>query len=345
MQPNHQHRRAALARPSSSSRRPALRALLSMLALGTLCAVLPRPGHAETWPARPIRMVVPYPPGGPTDIVARVVGQKLGERLGQTVVVDNRPGAGGNIGAEAVAKATPDGYTMLVATTAHAINMTLFRKPGYDTRRDFAPVSLLTRGPLVLVTAPTTPARNVAELIALAKAKPGQVTFASSGNGQSTHLSAELFNAMAGVRMTHVPYKGSAPALTDVIGGQATVMFDTMLSAMPFVRDGKLKALAVTSAKRSPAAPDVPTIAEAGLAGYEATAWNALLVPAGTPAAVIDTVSKALRGVLDDAEVRSRFATQGFGAEWTSPEAAGRFLGAEIDKWAGVVKTSGATID
>ncbi|WP_370639487.1 MULTISPECIES: tripartite tricarboxylate transporter substrate binding protein [Cupriavidus] len=345
MQPNQQHRRAALARPFSSTRRHALRAVLPVLALGTLCAVLPRPGQAETWPAKPIRMIVPYPPGGPTDIVARVVGQKLGERLGQPVVVENRPGAGGNIGAEAAAKAAPDGYTLLVATTAHAINMTLFRKPGYDTRRDFAPVSLLTRGPLVLVTAPSTPARNVAELIALAKAKPDQVSFASSGNGQSTHLSAELFNAMAGVRMTHVPYKGSAPALTDVIGGQATVMFDTMLSAMPFVRDGKLKALAVTSAKRSPAAPDVPTVAEAGLAGYEATAWNALLAPAGTPAPVIDKLSQSLRAVLDDAEVRSRFATQGFGAEWTSPDATGRFLGAEIDKWAGVVKTSGATID
>ncbi|WP_370637428.1 tripartite tricarboxylate transporter substrate binding protein [Cupriavidus sp. AU9028] len=319
--------------------------MLAMVVLATLCALLPRHAFAQAWPARPIRMVVPYPPGGPTDIVARVVGQKLGERLGQTVVVENRPGAGGNIGAEAVATAAPDGYTMLVATTAHAINMTLFRKPGYDTRRDFAPVSLLTRGPLVLVTAPTTPAKNVGELIALAKAKPGAVTFASSGNGQSTHLSAELFNTMAGIRMTHVPYKGSAPALTDVIGGQATVMFDTMLSAMPFVRDGKLRALAVTGASRSPAAPELPTIAESGLPGYEATAWNALLLPAGTPAPVVERISQALRGVLDEADVRSRFAAQGFGAEWTAPDATGRFLATEIDKWAGVVKASGATID
>lgn len=322
------------------SRRHAL-ALLSCLALSNAAPA----AYAQAWPSKPIRLVVPYPPGGPTDIVARVVGQKLSDRLGQPLVVENRPGAGGNIGAEAVAKAAPDGYTLLVATTAHAINMTLFSKPGYDTRKDFAPVSLLTRGPLVLVTAPATPAGNVAELIALAKAKPGQVTFASSGNGQSTHLAAELFNSMAGIRMTHVPYKGSAPALTDVIGGQATVMFDTMLSAMPFVRDGKLKALAVTGAARSPAAPDTPTVAQAGLPGYEASAWNALLAPAGTPQAVLNTLGTALKAVLDDPDVRARFATQGFAAEWTAPPATAQFLGQEIDKWARVVKASGATID
>jgi tripartite-type tricarboxylate transporter receptor subunit TctC len=290
-------------------------------------------------------MVVPYPPGGPTDIVARVVGQKLSERLGQTVVVDNRPGAGGNIGADAVAKAAPDGYTMLVATTAHAINMTLFSKPGYNTRTDFAPVSMLTSGPLVLVTAPSTPAGSVAELVAMARANPGKVTFASSGNGQSTHLAAELFDSMAGVRMTHVPYKGSAPALTDVMAGQATVMFDTMLSAMPFVRDGKLRALAITGATRSPAAPDVPTMAQAGLPGYEATAWNALLVPAGTPAAVQSRLSEALKAVLNQDDVRARFASQGFAATWTSPADTGQFIAREIDKWGKVVKASGATID
>ena len=310
----------------------------------SLLAVAPAAG-AQDWPTRPIRMVVPYPPGGPTDIVARVVGQKLSERLGQTVVVDNRPGAGGNIGADAVAKAAPDGYTMLVATTAHAINITLFSKPGYNTRTDFAPVSMLTSGPLVLVTAPSTPAGSVAELVAMARANPGKVTFASSGNGQSTHLAAELFDSMAGVRMTHVPYKGSAPALTDVMAGQATVMFDTMLSAMPFVRDGKLRALAITGATRSPAAPDVPTMAQAGLPGYEATAWNALLVPAGTPAAVQSRLSEALKAVLNQDDVRARFASQGFAATWTSPADTGQFIAREIDKWGKVVKASGATID
>ncbi|QYY29008.1 tripartite tricarboxylate transporter substrate binding protein [Cupriavidus pinatubonensis] len=323
------------------SRRHAL-ALISCVVLSATALSV---AQAQSFPNKPIRVVVPYPPGGPTDIVARVVGQKLSEKLGQPLVVENRPGAGGNIGAEAVAKSAPDGYTLLVATTAHAINMTLFSKPGYDTRKDFAPVSMLTRGPLVLVTAPATPASNVAELIALAKAKPGQVTFASSGNGQSTHLAAELFNSMAGIHMTHVPYKGSAPALTDVMGGQATVMFDTMLSAMPFVRDGKLKALAITGATRSPAAPDTPTIAQAGLPGYEASAWNALLAPAGTPPAILNTLNGALKAVLQDPDVRARFASQGFAAEWTEPAATARIIGQEIDKWARVVKTSGATID
>ncbi|WP_011300008.1 tripartite tricarboxylate transporter substrate-binding protein [Cupriavidus necator] len=323
------------------SRRHAL-ALISCVVLSATALPV---AQAQSFPNKPIRVVVPYPPGGPTDIVTRVVGQKLSEKLGQPLVVENRPGAGGNIGAEGVAKSAPDGYTLLVATTAHAINMTLFSKPGYDTRKDFAPVSMLTRGPLVLVTAPATPASNVAELIALAKAKPGQVTFASSGNGQSTHLAAELFNSMAGIHMTHVPYKGSAPALTDVMGGQATVMFDTMLSAMPFVRDGKLKALAITGATRSPAAPDTPTIAQAGLPGYEASAWNALLAPAGTPPAILNTLNGALKAVLQDPDVRARFASQGFAAEWTEPAATARIIGQEIDKWARVVKTSGATID
>ncbi|CAG9174945.1 tripartite tricarboxylate transporter substrate binding protein [Cupriavidus pinatubonensis] len=323
------------------SRRHAL-ALISCVVLSATALPV---AQAQSFPNKPIRVVVPYPPGGPTDIVARVVGQRLSEKLGQPLVVENRPGAGGNIGAEAVAKSAPDGYTLLVATTAHAINMTLFSKPGYDTREDFAPVSMLTRGPLVLVTAPATPASNVAELIALAKAKPGQITFASSGNGQSTHLAAELFNSMAGIHMTHVPYKGSAPALTDVMGGQATVMFDTMLSAMPFVRAGKLKALAITGATRSPAAPDTPTIAQAGLPGYEASAWNALLAPAGTPPAILNTLNGALKAVLQDPDVRARFASQGFAAEWTEPAVTARIIGQEIDKWARVVKTSGATID
>ncbi|MFJ1256415.1 tripartite tricarboxylate transporter substrate binding protein [Cupriavidus sp. CuC1] len=325
-------------------RRPAHALLMGAMAIAAV--LLASPGaRAQDWPTRPVRLVVPYPPGGPTDIVARVVGQKLSEQLKQPVVIENRPGAGGNIGAEATAKAAPDGYTLLVATTAHAINMTLFSKPGYSTQKDFAPVSLLTRGPLVLVTAPATPAANVAELIALAKAKPGQVSFASSGNGQSTHLAAELFNSMAGIHMTHVPYKGSAPALSDVMGGQATVMFDTMLSAMPFVREGRLRALAITGATRSPAAPDVPTMAQAGLPGYEATAWNALLAPAATPPAVIATLSSALKTVLEQEDVRAKFATQGFAAQWTAPAATAQFLAREIDKWGKVVKASGATID
>jgi tripartite-type tricarboxylate transporter receptor subunit TctC len=220
-----------------------------------LSLMLVAPVAAQTYPNKPVRVVVPYPPGGPTDIVARVLFQQVAEATGQQFLVDNRAGAGGNIGAEMVAKAPADGYTLLIGTTAHAINMSLFRNLNYDVQKDFSPVSLLTQGPLVLVTHPQFPANSVKELIELAKIKSGGLNFASSGNGQSTHLSAELFNSMAGIKMSHVPYKGSAPALTDVMSGQVDVMFDTTLSAMPFVKAGKLKALGLTSSARSACSP------------------------------------------------------------------------------------------
>ena len=310
-----------------------------------LWLALPAVALAQGYPSKPVRVIVPYPPGGPTDIVARTVSQKLAEQTGQSFVVENRAGAGGNLGAEAVARAQPDGYTLLVATTAHAINPSLFRSMTYQLTKDLAPVSLLTSGPLVIVASPGLPASSVAELIALAKAKPGSLNYASSGNGQSTHLAAELFNSQAGIRMTHLPYKGSAPALADVMAGQASLMFDTMLSAMPHVRSGKLRALAVTSAARSPAAPEVPTVAESGLPGYEAIAWNGLMVPAGTPAETVARLSALVRTALEQPEVKERFANQGFAAAWMQPDAYGRFLQAEIDKWAAVVKASGATVD
>ena len=310
-----------------------------------LLAVLATSALAQGYPTKPAKVVVPYPPGGPTDIVARVVSQKLSEQTGQQFIVENRPGAGGNIGAEAVAKSPADGYTLLVATTAHAINPALFKSLGYNLVKDFAPVSQLTSGPLVIVANPSLPAKNVKELIALAKAKPGTLNYASSGNGQSTHLSAELFGAMAGVKMNHIPYKGSAPALTDVMGGQASLMFDTMLSAMPQVKNGKLKAIAVTSAARSPAAPDLPTVAESGLPGYEAIAWNGLLAPAGTPAEVVNKLNAELKKALDAPDVKDRFSAQGFGAAWNTREAFAKFIQAELDKWAKVVKVSGATLD
>ncbi len=258
-------------------------------------------GGIAAYPSRPVKVIVPYPPGGPTDIVARVVFQQVSESTGQQFVIDNRPGAGGNIGAEAASRAPADGYTLLVATTAHAINMSMFRNLNYDIVRSFEPVSLLTQGPLVLVANPSFPAVSVAELIALAKARPAPLSYASSGNGQSTHLSGELFNSMAGIKLSHVPYKGSAPALTDVIAGQVPLMFDTMLSAMPFVAAGKLKALAVTSPQRAPTAPDVPTVAESGLPGYETFAWNGIVVPAGTPKAVVGRLNDELRKALQAA--------------------------------------------
>ena len=314
----------------------------ALAALGLLVSVT---AQAQAYPGKTVKLVVPYPPGGPTDIVARVIGQKLFEQTGQQFIVDNRAGAGGNIGAEAVARSPADGYTLLIATTAHAINMSLFKKLGYDTLKDFAPVSLLTYGPLVIVTHPSLPVQNVRELIALAKAKPDSINFASSGNGQSTHLSGELFNTMAGVKMTHIPYKGSAPALTDVMGGQASLMFDTMLSAMPFVKAGKLKALAVTSATRSPAAPDLPTVAESGIPGFETFAWNGVLVPLGTPKEVVARLSAELKRAMEAPEVKEKFSAQGFAAAWNTPEAFGTFLQAEVDKWSMVVKASGTTVD
>ena len=324
-----------------------MRKLLTFLAGLLLAASLPAQAQAPagSYPVKPVKVIVPYPPGGPTDIVARVVFQQVSDSTGQQFIVENRAGAGGNIGAEAVARAPADGYTLLVATTAHAINMSLFKNLNYDVLKDFAPVTLLTQGPLVLVATPAFPAANVRELIALAKAKPNTLNFASSGNGQSTHLSGELFNTMAGIKLAHVPYKGSAPALTDVIGGQVPLMFDTMLSAMPFVKTGKLKALAVTSAQRSAAAPELPTVAESGLPGYEVVAWNGLLAPAGTPKAVIDRLSDELAKAMAVAQVREKFSVQGFAASWDTPEQFGSFLRSEVAKWTKTVKASGATLD
>ena len=326
---------------------------LNTLIAGLLVATAAITSHSQTssatppsaYPNKPVKVVVPYPPGGPTDIVARVVFQQVSEATGQQFVIENRAGAGGNIGAEAVARAPADGYTLLIGTTAHAINMSMFKGLSYHVIKDFTPVTLLTQGPLMLVATPSFPANNVRELIALAKAKPDTLNFASSGNGQSTHLSGALFNSMADIKLSHVPYKGSAPALTDVVAGQVPLMFDTMLSALPFVKSGKLKALAVTSPLRSPAAPEVPTIAESGLPGYEVFAWNGLLAPAGTPKAVIAQLNEELKKALQLPQVREKFSAQGFAASWTTPEQFGGFLLGEVDKWAKTAKASGATLD
>jgi tripartite-type tricarboxylate transporter receptor subunit TctC len=299
--------------------------------------------QSPSWPTKPVRVIVPYPPGGPTDVVARVLFQQVAESTGQAFVIDHRPGAGGNIGAEWVARSAPDGYTLLVATTAHAINASLFKKLNYDVLKDLAPVSLLTQGPLVLVTQPQSPWHNVRELIDWARRQP--VTFASSGNGQSTHLSAELFNAMAGIKMIHVPYKGSAPALSDVMAGQVHVMFDTSLTAMPLVRSGKLKALGVTSEQRSSVVPGVPTISESGLAGYQVLAWNGVLAPSGTPDAIIQALNEHIRKAMQLPQVKEQFAAQGFQAASNTPDQFRVFLQKEVEQWARTVKSSGATVD
>ena len=315
-------------------------------ALGTLLACLASAAWAQAYPNHPIRLVVPFPAGGTTDILARDAAPKLTEALGQSVVVDNRPGAGGNIGADLVAKSAPDGYTLLMGTVGtHAINPSLYAKMPYDHVKDFAPVVLVAGVPNVLVVNPSLPVNSVADLIKLAKSKPGAINFASSGNGTSIHLSGELFKTMAGVDMTHVPYKGSAPALTDLMGGQVQVMFDNLPSSLQQIKAGKLRAIAVTSAKRSPALPDVPTIAESGLPGFEASSWFGVLAPAGTPPAIVARLNAEINKWLQSPEGKEQLLGQGAQAAGGTPEQFAAHIRAETDKWAKVVKASGAKVD
>jgi tripartite-type tricarboxylate transporter receptor subunit TctC len=323
--------------------------LLSLaILLGSSAGLLRVAGDAfaQGYPAKPIRIVVPFTPGGTTDVLARAIGQKLTASWTQPVVVDNRPGAAGNIGSEVVAKAAPDGYTLLMGTVStHGINPGLYSKLPYDPVKDFAPVTLVAKVPNILVLHPSVPASSVTELIAHAKAKPGQLNFASSGNGTSIHLSGELFKTMAGVQMTHVPYKGSAPALTDLLGGQVSLMFDNMPTALPHVKAGRLKALAVTSAKRSPAIPQLPTMAEAGLPGFEATSWFGVLAPAATPKEIVGKLNGEIVRILKTPEVRAQLSGQGAEPVGDTPEEFAAHIKAEMAKWAKVVKESGARID
>ncbi len=297
------------------------------------------------YPGRPVRLIVPFPPGGGTDTLARILGQKLTEALGQQVVIDNRPGAGTNIGAEIAAKAPPDGYTVLMGNIAHAINVTLYAKLSYDLVRDFAPVTLLASTPNILVVHPSVPARSAKELIALAKARPGQLDYASSGGGSSAHLAAELFNSMAGVKMTHVPYKGGGPAVIALVGGQCSVGFATTPSVLPQVKSGKLRGLAVTSAQRSASTPDLPTLSEAGVPGYDAGTWYGLLVPTGTPKEIIARLHAESTRQLRQPDVRERLDATGFEPIGNTPEEFGAYIRSEIEKWSKVVKASGARAD
>ena len=316
------------------------------LAVGAVLAALAFGAAAQTYPSKPIRIVVPFPAGGTTDVLARAVAQKLTESLGQAAVVDNRPGAGGNIGAELVAKAPPDGYTLLMGTVGtHAINPSLYPKMPYDHVKDFVPVILVAGVPNVLVINPSLPVNSVQELIAYAKANPGKLNFASSGNGTSIHLSGELFKTMAGVQMAHVPYKGSAPALQDLVGGQVQLMFDNLPSSLALIRAGKLKALAVTSLTRAAALPDVPTVAESGLPGFEASSWFGLLAPAATPQPVVVTLNTDVAKWLATPEAREKLLAQGANAAGGTPADFARHIAAETAKWQKVVKESGAKID
>jgi len=306
----------------------------------------PASAQAPAYPTKPVRIVVPFPAGGATDILARAVAQKLTETWGQAFVVDNRPGAGGNIGSELVAKAAPDGYTLEMGTVGtHAINASLYAKMPYDHVKDFAPIILVAGVPNVLVVNPAVPVNSVQELIAYAKANPGKLNFASSGNGTSIHLSGELFKVMAGVQMTHIPYKGSAPALADLLGGQVQLMFDNLPPSLPQIKGGKLRALGVTSAARAPALPDTPTIAESGLPGFDASSWFGLLAPAGTPPAIIAKLNTEIAKWLATPEAKEKLVAIGANIAGGTPEDFARHVQAETAKWAKVVKESGAKVD
>src|SRR5580765_3065963 len=307
-----------------------------------LAALAISAAHAEVYPAKPIRMIVAYPPGGGTDIVGRTIAQKLGETLGQSVVVENRGGASGNIGTELAARAAPDGYTILMGNVApNAINVSLFKDLPFDPVADFAPVSLVASTPNILVVHPSTPARTVKEVIALAKAKPGTLNFASAGMGSSSHLAGELFRILAGAEIVHVPYKGAGPAMVDVLSGQVQLYFATMPAAMPHVKAGKLAPVAVTSARRSQALPDLPTIAESGVPGYEESTWYGVLAPAHSPDAAIARLHESVVKILGDAALRAKLADQGFEPVGDSPKEFAAYIRSEIAKWGKVIRDAG----
>jgi tripartite-type tricarboxylate transporter receptor subunit TctC len=323
------------------SRRHGLKLLAAAATLLATGATLAQ----DNYPSKAITMVVPFSAGGTTDILARIVGQALGQELGETIIIENKPGAGGNIGAQQAARSKADGYTLFMGTVGtHAINQALYKKLPYDPVKDFAPLSRVASVPNLLVAHPSRPYKTVQEMIAYAKANPGNVTYGSSGSGSSIHLSGDLFKSMTHLDMVHIPYKGSAPAVSDLLGNQIAVMFDNMPSAIQHVRSGKLRPLAVTTAKRSPELPDVPTIAEAGVPGYEATSWFGLWAVAGTPAPVLDKLHTSLSKVLKDPAVVKKINEQGGEITIDTPAQFDAFIKTEAAKWGKVVKDSGAEV-
>jgi tripartite-type tricarboxylate transporter receptor subunit TctC len=300
---------------------------------------------AQTYPARPVRLIVPFAPGGSNDIMARLVGQKLGERLGQQFVVDNRPGASGIVGTDAAAKATADGYTVLMMSLTLAVNPSLYAKLPYDTEKDLLPVSLVASAPLMLVVHPSVPAQTVPQFLAYARANPDKLNFGSGGAGTTPHLAGEMVKSMAALKMTHVPYKGGGPALADLVGGQIQLMLENIPSTLPHVKAGRLRALAVTGAKRSPLVPELPTLDEAGLKGFEIVGWNGLFVPAGTPHAIVAKLHAETSAVLALPEVKERLATLGADGVGSSPDEFAAFVRAELRKWAKVVREAGIKVE
>lgn len=309
-----------------------------------IALTLPVTAAAQTYPAKTVRMIVGFPPGGPTDVLARIVAQKLGEAWGQQVVVDNRAGASGMIGAELTARAAPDGYTLLMVPVTYAVAPSLFSKMAYDTERDLATVAQVAASPFILVVHPTLPVKTVKDLAALGRSRPGQLNYASASTGGMPHLAGELFNTMTGAKLVHIPYKGAAPATTDLLAGQVQLMFNNMLSAMPQVKAGRLRAVAVTSSKRSSAAPELPTIAET-VPGYEASGWYGVLAPAAMPRELINRVNGEVNRIMKLPDVTQRLAGDGVEAVGITPEQFGAYLRAEVTKWNKVVKAAGIKAD
>ena len=325
-------------------------AMCRRFALVLLFAVFCPPSHAQgglqSYPNRPVRWIVPFAPSGPTDIMSRAVAEKLSQRLGQPFVVDNRAGAGGNIGAEVVAKSAPDGYTLMIGHVGtHAINSALYSKVGFDPVRDFAPITLIATLPLALVVHTSVPVKDVKELIAYAKARPGQLNFASAGNGGPTHLTGELLKTSAHIDIVHVPYKGNAAALTDVVAGRVQMMFSNMLTAMPHVRAGKLRAIGISSPKRSPQAPDLPTVAESGVPGFSAVPWYGVLGPAALPRSIVSKLNLEIGRALALPDMHERFVAQGIDLQASTPEEFGALIKSELVKWRKVVRDAGAKVD
>lgn len=322
-----------------------LTAVLLSLAFGSAAAFAQAAPPEANYPTRPIRIVVPFTPGGTSDILARKVGQRLSDEFGQPVVIENRAGAGANIGAAFVAKSEPDGYTLLILSTAHAINATLYAKPSYDTVRDFAPIGLIATTSQVLVVDPSLPVKSVAEFVDYAKQRPNQLNYSTPGNGSQPHLSAVLFSQLTAISMTHVPFRGAAEAMTAVLGGQIQLTFATAPSAVPFVKSGQMRALVISTPKRLPALADVPTPAEAGVPGFEVAGWNGLVGPAGMPPSIVAKLNTALVRIVKETAMQQFLIEQGAEPQPTSPEEFARYIRSEVEKWAKVVAASGARVE
>lgn len=319
---------------------------LSVLLLAIAATLTSPLAASQAYPSKPVRLIVPFPPGGATDIIGRTLAQKLSTQLGQTVIVDNKPGAGGTLGSNEAAKAAPDGYTLLLATTStHSIAPSLYKNIPYSVERDFAPISEVATATNVLIVTPNLPVTNVAELVALAKSKPDALNFASSGNGTIVHLQSELFKLDAGVQLTHVPYKGTALAIPDLIGGQTHLLFDSLVSALPHIKGGKVKALAVTSTKRTPLLPNVPTVIESGLPGYEVNTYFGLFAPPGTPRDIVQRLQREVAAAVQSAEVKERFASQGAEPVGGTPEALSALIRTETVKWKRVIDAGQIKLD